>query len=148
MENEIVLFRPYHRDDVGSLAVLTSQLGYTTSLEDMQSRMESIEPLNDYKTIVAVLGKRVVGYIALHKGFFWEQNGCFIRIQALVVLNSHREKGIGRGLIKQAEIWAHEMEAQSILLNCGARPERDTAHQFYYSVGFQKKSVGYCKQII
>jgi GNAT superfamily N-acetyltransferase len=66
-------------------------------------------------------------------------------VVALVVKNSHRKMGIGSLLMKAAENWAKEMNANSLILNSGNRPERIAAHQFYNKLGFQNYSSGFRK---
>lgn len=148
MERNKIYVRDFTIKDVKDLAFLTSQLGYTTSEEEMAQRMLLISTHPDYKTILAVNNEIVVGYIGLNQGYFWEKQGSFIRIQALVVEKEFRQLNIGSLLVNQAEIWAKETNAGFVLLNCGNRPEREQAHQFYLKLGFQPKSTGYYKELI
>lgn len=109
--------------------------------------METILQLDHYWTFVAVVDEKVVGYIGLTKNYFWEQDGHFIRIQALVVDKELRRFGIGQKLIEAAETIARQINAKIIVLNCGNRDERQSAHQFYPRMGFQPKSTGYVKRL-
>lgn len=85
--------------------------------------------------------------IGLNKNYFWEQDGFYIRIQALVVGKTHRRLGIAQKLVEAVEKLAKEMGASAILLNCGNREEREAAHRFYPKIGFEAKSTGYIKKI-
>ncbi|MBC9914991.1 hypothetical protein [Chitinophaga varians] len=78
-----VIIRDFNIDDTTSLAGLTHQLGYPTTAAEMSARMEMISQNPDYKTAVAVLGSNVVGYVGINRQWFWEQNGCFVRIQGI-----------------------------------------------------------------
>ena len=142
-----ISIREFQIEDIPSITDLTITLGYETTIEQMTTRMKTIAQLDNYWTFVAVLGQAVVGYIGLNKNYFWEQDGHFIRIQALVVSKEHRRFGIGQKLIEQAEKHASKINASLIVLNCGNKDERQSAHQFYPSMGFEAKSTGYFKKI-
>src|ERR1041385_1260861 len=123
--------RKFQSNDILDLTDLTNELGYPTTIEQMTLRMKAIIHLDNYWTFVAELNSRVVGYIGLNLNHFWEQDGYFIRIQALVVKKEYRRLGIGQKLIEQSEILARQVGAKLILLNCGNRDERKSAHSFY-----------------
>jgi GNAT superfamily N-acetyltransferase len=133
--------------DIESLAILTTELGYPTTVSDMESRLTEISKNPNCRTIVAEINSVVVGYIGLLKSTSWEQNGCFIRIQALCVKSEYRKLGVGKALIDYAETWGKEISAKSLVLNSGNREERASAHKFYPKIGFEAKSTGYKKDI-
>ena len=62
---------------------------------------------------------------------FWKKNGCYIKIQALIVSEKARMSGVGKALIKCSEAWAKENNAELIALTCGNKNERESAHMFY-----------------
>lgn len=144
---DAVNVRLFTFDDISSLTELTHQLGYPTTEHEMQGRMTAIAQHPDYETAVAVLGEKIAGYIGMSRQLFWEQNGCFVRIQALVVDAAFRGYGVGRKLIEFAEDWGRQAGAHLLILNCGNKPERADAHQFYPRMGFQAVSTGYRKNI-
>jgi len=146
MQNQIII-RESNDSDIYEIAQLMVELGYPTTNEDMVERMKRIQLNADYKTIVAIYNNELAGMIGLIKNLFWERNGHYIKIQALVVKLSFRRKGIGELLIKSAEKWAKEIGAHSLSLNCGNKKERNEAHKFYPGVGFQLISSGYYKEI-
>lgn len=147
MENTTITLRTYIEKDIPALTALTVALGYSTSPAEMGERLNNMHGNPHYKTIVACNGDEVLGYIGMIKNFFWEQNGCFVRIQALVVNSHARQKGIGAMLLQAAEQWAQEIDARLIVLNCGNKAERAAAHQFYPRMGFEAKSTGYIKTL-
>lgn len=147
MTQEALSIREFQKDDLPVLTELTNQLGYETSLEQMSARMEQIQSLTNYWTFVAILDQQVAGYIGLNKNYFWEQDGSFIRIQALVISKEFRRSGIGQKLIESAEKLGKEVGAKLIILNCGNKQERESAHKFYPQMGFEAKSTGYIKNI-
>jgi GNAT superfamily N-acetyltransferase len=143
-----LLVRDYIPSDIESLAMLTAELGYPTTASEMEVRLKEISENPNCRTIVAEQDSHVIGYMGLLKSSSWEHNECYVRIQALVVKSEYRKYGIGKSLIAHAESWGREMGASSIILNCGNREERDSAHKFYLSVGFEAKSTGYKKEIL
>lgn len=141
-----IALRLYQSSDCAALADLMTTLGYPTTPDEMAQRMSRLES-SSYRTIVATSENTVVGMIGLVRNFLWEQNGCYVRIQALVVQASARRQGIGRRLMEAAERWAAELDAVFVALNCGERSEREAAHHFYKRLGFQRKSIGYIKRL-
>jgi GNAT superfamily N-acetyltransferase len=146
MESNIYL-RESLPTDLLTLASLCTELGYPTSTEDMTARTAEISLQPNSKTVVAEVNNQIVGFMGITKCLSWEQNGCFVRIQALVVSEQYRKLGIGKSLIDYAESWAKEMDAKHLVLNCGNRPERDSAHKFYSKIGFEAKSMGYKREL-
>lgn len=144
---EIMILRNATPGDVPALADLITQLGYLTTAEQMAVRFAAISSHPDYRTIVAEDETGVVGLIAMSKNLSWEYDGCYVRIIALVVSQSAREWGVGEQLIGAAEHWATEIGATRLILNCGNRPERAAAHQFYPKIGFTATTTGYSKRI-
>jgi GNAT superfamily N-acetyltransferase len=142
-----ILIRNFELNDISSLSSLTNELGYPTTVEEMETRMKTILQLENYWTFVAILDDIVVGYIGLIKNYFWEQNGHFIRVQALVVSKEFRRHQIGKNLIEYTEKFAKSLGSNLLILNCGNKPERESAHQFYPKMGFIAKSVGYVKPL-
>jgi len=142
-----VIIRDATVSDVNDLTLLINQLGYPTTAAEMENRFKAVTAHPDYKTIVAVLNKEVVGMAGLCKGIFYELNGNYLRILALVVKQTRRKQGIGEKLIEAAEAWATREGLNTIFVNSGNREERIAAHIFYPRMGYILKSSGYAKQI-
>jgi GNAT superfamily N-acetyltransferase len=140
-----IVIRNFEWPDLHSVTVLTNELGYPTTLEQMKIRMEQILQLENYWTLVAEADGHVVGYIGINKNYFWEQDGNFMRIQALVVKNEYRRHHVGQKLIEAAEKHARQLKSRLMILNSGNRAEREAAHQFYPKMGYEGKSTGYEK---
>ncbi|MBP3951797.1 GNAT family N-acetyltransferase [Bacillus suaedae] len=134
--------------DIGELTLLMDQLGYPTTPEKMKLRFCNIEANSDYNTLVASYDGNVVGMIGLVKGYYYELDGSYVRIVALVVNINYRSKGIGKKLVQEAENWSRKIGASGIGLNSGNRTERINAHEFYKNMGFIEKSIGYAKSLI
>ena len=134
--------------DVTELAQLMGQLGYPTSTEEMQVRMNNIKSNSNYHTLVVEFEGSIVGMAGVSIGYFYELDGSYARILAFVVDFNYRKQGIGANLIHKAEEWARKQGVTSIVLNSGIRPERLNAHQFYKSVGYEERSIGFAKNLI
>ena len=134
-------------EDIPALASLMIELGYPTTVEEMQQRFVQIQSHADYATFVAVCQHEVAGMIGVFKNIYYEKNGIYARIAALVVNEAYRNRGIGKLLIQQAEKWAIEAGATAILLNSGNREERKVAHAFYQHLGFEPKTTGFVKTL-
>ncbi|ANH83943.1 hypothetical protein A8C56_14065 [Niabella ginsenosidivorans] len=141
------MIRGYREEDLNAVTGLTNQLGYPTTVDEMQQRMLRLSGKEDYRTVVAAVNGEVAGYAGLIKGFCWEKNGCFVRIQALVVNSNYRQTGIGKKLIASTEQWAKAIHAKALILNCGINPEREGARLFYPKIGFEATSKGYYRTI-
>lgn len=147
MSTQNIIIRECELKDIPYLTSLTKELGYDTTTEQMTERMSNIMKLDNYWTLVAVAEDMVVGYIGLIKNYFWEQDGPYLRVQALVVNADYRKLGVGQQLIHAAEQLARKNNIKTIVLNCTNREERKAAHQFYPKLGFESKSTGYVKQL-
>ena len=140
-----ITVRPATESDIPALTILMNELGYLTSTEEMKARYDNILRQTDYKTVVAVREGEVLGMAGFLKIHYWECNGHFIRVQALVVRSTTRRLGVGRLLLQSVEEWGVETGAVLISLNCGNKESRKDAHRFYPKVGFEHTSSGYTK---
>lgn len=147
MTGQDTKIREFQAKDITYLTELTNELGYDTTVEQMTERMNTIMKLDNYWTFVAVIDDKVVGYIGFNKNYFWEQDGHYLRVQALVVSKKFRQLGVGQKLMNSAEQLARQTNTKVILLNCGNRVERQSAHKFYVKLGFEAKSTGYIKRL-
>lgn len=111
-----------------------TSLGYDYDIEKQKAKIEVV--LND-KTqaiFVAECDNKVVGYIHLvNYDVIYADN--FKNCLGLAVDNDYKRIGIGSALLEQAEIWAKENGAVGIRLCSGV--EREKAHQFYQSQGYE-----------
>ena len=111
-----------------------TSLGYDYDLEKQKAKIQAV--LNDSTQVifVAEINNKVVGYIHLvNYDVIYTDN--FKNCLGLAVDNDHKRNGIGSALLKQAEIWAKENGAVGIRLCSGV--EREKAHQFYQSQGYE-----------
>jgi GNAT superfamily N-acetyltransferase len=142
-----ILIRKAESGDVTAIAGLMTELGYPTSSDEMEERLNNISREKDYRTIVAVYNGIVAGVACAVKSFFYEQNGSYVRLVALVTDPAARNKGIARALVAAVETWAKGTGAGALLVNCGKRKVRDPAHALYKSLGFVARATAYRKQL-
>lgn len=111
-----------------------TSLGYDYDFEKQKAKIEVV--LNDKTQVifVAECDNKVVGYIHLvNYDVIYADN--FKNCLGLAVDNDYKRIGIGSALLNQAENWAKENGATGIRLCSGI--EREKAHQFYQSQGYE-----------
>jgi predicted N-acetyltransferase YhbS len=98
---EHLTLRPAGMADASAIACLMEQLGYPTEAVEMEARLTGILPHSDYHTLVAELNSRIVGMIGLHLGRYYEKNGVYGHIVALLVEPEHQGQHIGSSLVRE-----------------------------------------------
>ena len=147
MNDNTTIIRLATAKDVPDLATLMNELGYPTTVVDMQQRFDLLQSHADYLTWVAVCNNQVAGMIGLVRNIYYEKNGLYIRVGALVVNKAFRKMGLGRCLLQKATDWAIESGIKQIYLTSGNREERIDAHAFYKHQGFEPRSTGFVKTL-
>ncbi len=86
----------------------------------------------------------LLGFIAIHALPRFEHDDWIIRILALVVDAGARERGVGRGLMAEAERVGRELGAAFIELTAGHhRPE---ARHLYETLGYDSSVTAYLRK--
>ena len=98
-----VAIRPAALADAERIARLVTELGYATAAGQMDARIDAILRDDDYETLVACDDGTVVGFLGLRRGLLYESDDRYAQIMAMVVTESHRQRGVGRQLIRAAE---------------------------------------------
>jgi len=120
-----------------------SQLGYPTSSDEMKVRLAAILPDSNYMTFVAEYQKEVIGVIGVGVFRYYEKNGTYGRLLALVVDEKQKGHGIGASLVAEGERWLKEWGVSSIIVNSGK--QRKDAHRFYERHGFKETGLRFVK---
>ena len=111
-----------------------TSLGYDYDLEKQKAKIQAVLNDSTQMIFVAETNNKVVGYIHLvNYDVIYADN--FKNCLGLAVDNDYKRNGIGSALLNQAEIWAKENGAAGIRLCSGV--EREKAHQFYQSQGYE-----------
>jgi GNAT superfamily N-acetyltransferase len=76
------------------------------------------------------------------------ESGFRVEITGLVVSGEMRRRGVGRSLVAQAETWAAEISAGTIVVRSNAK--RVESHEFYPALGYlpSKTQVVYRKPTV
>lgn len=138
------LIRPLQLEqDLHAIHALTTQLGYPTTVENIQQRWQHIHQDANYLILVVEHEQQVIGYADLIQEYTWEFDGGYLRIQAFVVDQTHRGQGVGKKLIAAIEELAKQRLLKLIQVNSGNREEGLTAHAFYKNLGFDAYSIDF-----
>ncbi|MHB8339274.1 MAG: GNAT family N-acetyltransferase [Ignavibacteriaceae bacterium] len=133
--NEELIIREAKKTDAAALAILSGELGYPTTMEEMESRFDKLFSKSDNCIYVAELNS-IVGWIHVSLIQTLESNA-FVEICGLVVTESLRGSGIRTQLVVTAENWAQEKDCYHIRVRTNILRERTKT--FYKQVGFQLK---------
>jgi len=126
--------RPAQKNDIPALAELAAQLGYPSTLEQIQKRFDALEGKPEETIVfVAEIGGRVVGWVHVHI-YSLLVDDPEAEIGGLVVDQSKRGQGIGAALMSAAETWAREKHCPSVYLRSNVI--RTPAHEFYKNIGY------------
>ncbi|CRV27545.1 GNAT family N-acetyltransferase [Staphylococcus cohnii] len=147
MTIEARLFEEQDFNKINELLALYEDLGYPTIAENLINRLKKIYSHEDYYLLLLIKDGVVIGLSGMCKMMFYEKNEEYMRILAFVINTDFREKGYGTFLLNKSEMLATQLGCKAITLNSGNREERDSAHNFYKSNGFDNKSSGFSKNL-
>jgi ribosomal protein S18 acetylase RimI-like enzyme len=137
--------RPATPDDAMSAASLLEELGYKQPVEFFRERLTIFGGKPDELVLVAEQDGSVVGLLAFRAFLYFHEPGKQGRIIALVVSEGVRGGGIGRALAAEAEKFALECNCKRMEVTTGT--QREKAHRFYESMGYQETSKRYLKPL-
>lgn len=133
--------RPLRAEDVPLLVDLCGQLGFPASRAELEERFAHLSEYPGQGLFVAVKDDgALIGWLhvqerpALHTPRSAE-------VTTLVVDAAHRGAGCGRALMARAEEWARAQHCTLLVIR--SRVDREAAHRFYASLGFQRASSSY-----
>lgn len=104
----------------------------------MTSDYERMSKNDDYKTFVALLENKVVGFITTVQVLAVGLPVGYLKINGLAVKEEYQGNGIGTKLLQYVENMAYEKEISYILLSSGVK--RIKAHAFYERNNYDKDS--------
>ena len=111
--------------------------GTVLDLRSAEAILEQMERYPNYTLYVAAIDNQVVGSFALLIMHNLAHMGASSAVVEDVVVNSKwRGQGVGSQMIKFAMGKAREAECYKIALSCSI--DRDRAHKFYKSLGFER----------
>lgn len=139
------LLRPATPADAAAVATLLEALGYPCSREDAAERIAVVEDDPTQALIVADHHGDLCGLVALDFMYYLPLGRRTCRITALVVADGHRDRGIGRALLREAESRARAAGATRIEVT--SADHRTRAHAFYRACGYGDGSVRLVKRL-
>jgi GNAT superfamily N-acetyltransferase len=130
----LALIRTADIPDSERIAVLSGQLGYQATIEQIRGRLGPILADEDQLVIVAELDGAAAGWlhIFIRQTLESERQA---EIAALVVDERFRGATLGRQLVARAEAWARGRGVA--LMRVRSRVTRERAHKFYHSLGYE-----------
>ncbi len=135
-------------DDARSVARLSEELGYPAPIKLVRERLRRLLSRDDQRVVVAETKRgEVCGWLQAHSTTSLE-TGLRVEIVGLIVSKAFRRMSVGRGLVGQAEVWASEISAETVVVRSNAA--RVESHSFYPSLGFlpSKTQVVYRKRVV
>ena len=125
--------RHYQPSDLKKLLPLYVDLGYPTDKRSLEKRLSHLLKQPNYQLQVALLDDRVVGFIGFSKMYFFERDGFYYRILALVVGKSYRHQGLATLLLKKLIDQKGQRQPVGLLVDKG----NPGAERLYRSLGFE-----------
>ncbi|MBI5698205.1 MAG: GNAT family N-acetyltransferase [Thaumarchaeota archaeon] len=141
-----IKIQPTTKTDISEILVLLAQLGRPkpkTKPEKSIFEKRILQYLKDKdkKIFLAVLDSKIVGLVSMIFVPRLNQTKPELYIPELVVLESHRNMGIGKLLIEFCIKVAQEKNCYRIRLESGNK--RVAAHKFYQTLGFDQYAKTY-----
>ena len=138
-----ILIRPVIVADCPALAALVSGLGYASTAQEMEQRLQAMPPAS-YRTFVAEVDGSVVGLVGLMLPPVYTCNEPMGWILVLVVDPAHRHQGIGSRLLRHAEQFMASRGARAFQLY--SKFANEQAHNFYRAQGYEPEAYRFLKQ--
>jgi len=127
--------RPAHPADASAVNQLLNQLGYPQdSQAATANRIQTWAEDPSSAAYVAEAGDDLLGVIAVHLCPFFERDGSWGRIVALMVSDRARGRGVGSHLVAAAESFAATRGCLRMEVSSG--DHRQDAHGFYLRRGY------------
>jgi len=131
-----VIIRPAQPEDAADIAVLTVELGYDASREQMHSRLLWLQSTHGHWVGVAEQGGApLLGWVHVAHRFTLEE-GASAEILGLVIGASARRLGVGTALVDAAEHWSRQLGIATIKVRSNSA--RSESHLFYPALGYAR----------
>lgn len=131
--------------DASSVAHLVTLLGYSSTAEQMEGRLQAMLARPEYVLFLAEVEPTVVGLVGAYLTLGLELDRPYGRLTGLVVDEGWRGQGIGRLLLETVEGWLKERGASLLLITSGLH--RVEAHEFYRHLGYKQTGLRFAKKV-
>lgn len=138
LPNKIYL-RDATPNDMPELLALMEQNGYPQNDGGMQPQIKAYLDERHHHILVAIRGKKIVGFIAFVIYDLFVSEGKRCRIEGLVVEASQPDLSVKRKLMQAAETSARENNGKVIDLIDGFCRTKDGTHDFYKFLGYNNE---------
>lgn len=136
--------RPAHPADASAINKLLDQLGYPQGGQPATAtRIQTWTDDPSSAAYVAEAGDDLLGVIAVHVCPFFERDGSWGRIVALVVSERVRGCGVGTQLVATAESFASARGCRRMEVT--SADDRQGAHEFYRRRGYIDQTGRSCR---
>jgi GNAT superfamily N-acetyltransferase len=132
--------RPAKLTDAAEFASLATQLGYTSSLRQVEERLTTMLDDPRHFILAAVSGGRIVGWVHAYICCLVESDA-YAELGGFVVDESHRGQGVGVKLLRKVEEWARQKGCHAVSVRSNI--VRHEAHKFYAAHGFEQIKTQY-----
>lgn len=130
-----VSLRQITPEDAPAAAQLSEELGYPVAIDEMLRRIAHLSIAADRVVFVACVANTVTAWIEVAIVHHLT-SGPTGEVSGLVVSHEHRNKGIGRQLMLEAERWVAAGGAGRMVVR--SRLTRPDAHRFYLREGYEQ----------
>ena len=136
MDSDGIKVRPATTADAVDISALCDQLGYPASSEQVAKRIKAIQRLDDHTLLVAHgSNSTLIGWVHIYLCPLVVAD-LEAEIGGLIVDEGYRGQGVGKLLMRYAEIWSSEKGCQALRLRSNII--RKNAHVFYEQIGYGK----------
>jgi ribosomal protein S18 acetylase RimI-like enzyme len=139
------LLRPATAGDADQLARLLAILGYPCTAAEARARVQQLEGEHEQRLLVAERDGMLLGMLALDFMYYLPLGATSCRIVALAVAPEAQRQGIGRWLLREAEVLARQAGAARVELTSAVH--REQAHEFYRQCGYADTAVRFMKRL-
>jgi GNAT superfamily N-acetyltransferase len=126
--------------DFAAVRRLLGQLGYAPDEAEFRHRFDSVLATAGHRVILAEDEGAVVGVLHVFERPALDK-GCEAVVQALVVDDTVRSRGVGEALMNEAEAWAARRGLPATSLYTSIKRAR--AHAFYERLGYRIKGTSH-----
>jgi GNAT superfamily N-acetyltransferase len=135
-----MIIRDARPADMARVRRLIAQLADVPDEAEFHGRFERVAAEPGHRIIVAEMAGEVVGVLHVFERPALEKP-CEAIVQALVVDDARRGRGIGEALMREAEAWAATRKLASTALY--TRIDRERARMFYERIGYRLKATSH-----
>jgi ribosomal protein S18 acetylase RimI-like enzyme len=132
---EDIKMRSVCSDDASQLADFMIQLGHPVTEYELKERIQNlIEGVG--LVWVAEIENNIIGFVAMDVTCPFYLKNKIARLSCLIVDSRYQRKGIGKFMLTFAEKFAQNNNCKYLELTSAV--DRETAHQFYASLGYKE----------